>query len=761
MTGYEGTSAGPYSLSIGRLSDAPDRPPAAPTDPSPADLSVANPTSVGLAWRVADGSLPEAYDVLVRDSSGGLVSSAEGLSQPRLSLSGLVSDETYTWAVRSSDGSGRMAQGPTWRFSVGLTDPYEPDDSSDAAGVISPSVPQVRAFSSDADVDRARFGARAGQSYRASASAATIEPIAPARLAIVDLDGHELASGLGAVTLTPSADSVLQVVCTPAEGAGFYRLDLDGPSPEPHGMRVRCEHDALIHGDELHLMGEVLDEHGIPVPGVPYAVTVGPPGQEPQAGPFESVTDSGGVIDMRLTDLGRQLGLLEALVEAGALSARAGFTVSFRHVLPPPEGAARLRMATAPVGGTPETVFGLGGLSADAALASYLPEEERYRIHTGVEVAVEPGRGYFLYQAVPLTLSADAGMLPDPATHFVVALGRGWNIIGNPFARPILWSLDGFGVRRDGERVGSLREAADRGLIDPYGWAWDPQTDTYQLVFDAGSAGVTKGALDPYEAVWIYARERGLGLEIPPPSPHRASAEAAQRGSVDSSVLRLRVSTESGDSRELIAAFDGQTGIEGAAPPAPPGAAAAIRAEFVDGVQAGALGHLCRGRSVELVVQAGEAPGRFSLSWPDMRSLDREIKPTLEDMTAGRAYSLRTSRPLYIDLGVGEARHFRLTWTVADAWLRLAILDAQSGARGATVRGHLSRAATLEARVMNQAGRIVRRLVLGDHGAGEIEVHWNGRDDRGSSVPAGVYALELIADADDGEHASVRTQVMR
>ena len=45
--------------------------------------------------------------------------------------------------------------------------------------------------------------------------------------------------------------------------------------------------------------------------------------------------------------------------------------------------------------------------------------------------------------------------------------------------------------------------------------------------------------------------------------------------------------------------------------------------------------------------------------------------------------------------------------------------------------------------IFDLAGRRVRRLVSGPTGAGEHVAQWNGRDETGGRVPAGVYLYRL------------------
>lgn len=57
----------------------------------------------------------------------------------------------------------------------------------------------------------------------------------------------------------------------------------------------------------------------------------------------------------------------------------------------------------------------------------------------------------------------------------------------------------------------------------------------------------------------------------------------------------------------------------------------------------------------------------------------------------------------------------------------------------------LSRAAQVEVMITNTLGQIVQRLVARNQNAGRHVVSWNGEAERGQSVSAGVYFVQLRA----------------
>jgi flagellar hook assembly protein FlgD len=51
----------------------------------------------------------------------------------------------------------------------------------------------------------------------------------------------------------------------------------------------------------------------------------------------------------------------------------------------------------------------------------------------------------------------------------------------------------------------------------------------------------------------------------------------------------------------------------------------------------------------------------------------------------------------------------------------------------------------VQLRIYDPSGRLVRTLAEGDMEAGERNVVWDGRDERGHAVPSGVYFCLLSA----------------
>jgi flagellar basal-body rod modification protein FlgD len=57
--------------------------------------------------------------------------------------------------------------------------------------------------------------------------------------------------------------------------------------------------------------------------------------------------------------------------------------------------------------------------------------------------------------------------------------------------------------------------------------------------------------------------------------------------------------------------------------------------------------------------------------------------------------------------------------------------------------------------IQDASGKVIRTIPIGAHGAGLVKVNWDGRDDHGTVVAAGTYAVSVQAKTKDGSAVSV------
>jgi len=163
-----------------------------------------------------------------------------------------------------------------------------------------------------------------------------------------------------------------------------------------------------------------------------------------------------------------------------------------------------------------------------------------------------------------------------------------------------------------------------------------------------------------------------------------------------------------------------------------------------------------RRQSWELQVSSGVPGQPVRLSWPDMSGLPAEVRPVLVDAAAGRRLYMRTTAGYEVpadETGVSRRLRIEIELASAQTLMVTSMSSRQASAGAAQIGFALSAPASVEARVLNIAGRPVRRIASGQKPAGTTTLSWNLRDDGGRLVPSGVYLVELHARDETGRQA--------
>lgn len=74
------------------------------------------------------------------------------------------------------------------------------------------------------------------------------------------------------------------------------------------------------------------------------------------------------------------------------------------------------------------------------------------------------------------------------------------------------------------------------------------------------------------------------------------------------------------------------------------------------------------------------------------------------------------------------------------------------------LQAELPESASVVVLIRDEDGNVVRTLQEGEHAAGSFKITWDGRDDAGERLPAGLYDAEVLATADSGEHVEIATR---
>lgn len=388
-------------------------------------------------------------------------------------------------------------------------------------------------------------------------------------------------------------------------------------------------------------------------------------------------------------------------------------------------------------------------------LARWDPAQEAYRTYQSnpndAFLQQAPGRAFWLRLDEPLMLNiAGEPVTQDP---FPVQLTAGWNMVGNPFGHDLRWQ--GVTVLAGGT-VYTLPESNSQGITRDFVWTWNPFTNAYQLVSEYEGWGlktVRQGA-----GFWILALQNcelrlpsGVGTARATSEPRRIDVDwklrlVARCGECVDQDNYIGVSSQAALLNAIVTPPRPQVGVELYFENADVGGRAA--ASFVEPGQA----RRWRGE----VWVAGAGGQEVEISWPDLSSLPRDVRPVFVDEATGRRVYMRTASVYRFRPGPGEqARPFRIEMADAARALQVTSLAARPHSGGASIVFALSAPATVDVEVLNIAGRRVRVVAAGRQmGAGPCSIAWNGTNASGAPVPAGTYIVRVRARTAQGQQVT-------
>lgn len=367
---------------------------------------------------------------------------------------------------------------------------------------------------------------------------------------------------------------------------------------------------------------------------------------------------------------------------------------------------------------------------------------------------LRPGEGYFL----KVNTATRLDLTGEPINGaFTIDLQPGWNLIANPYLLPIIWDLDAIQVQHNGATL-SLRDARAAGWLEDYLWTWrqdpnDPTRGQYRLVYDAQLLPNAEGALDPWQAYWILARE-ACTLAFNPPSRSR-SLTLKPAGWT----LHLQAIGANGQSEATLGM--GRALRAGTPPEAPDQQGAPVvrilRPEGAFSADIQGPGTRAPRWQLEVIVPPAESAQVIMLTARGAHHLPHNTKLALIDEQTGKRIPLRGA-PHYTFTAPpqGGRYQFRIEPVSARAFLRI-LNPAVQGGRGQGGRYQISFTLTSDASVRVQirsAGQVVRTLeAQASRSGGAHQLVWDGRDDSGRALPPGQYLVEITAVSDEGQVA--------
>lgn len=336
-------------------------------------------------------------------------------------------------------------------------------------------------------------------------------------------------------------------------------------------------------------------------------------------------------------------------------------------------------------------------------------------------------------------------------------LAAGWHMISNPFASTA--DLASFLVETvDGRRLpiaAAVEEGICRGVLYHYNGS------------GYTAAAIPNAVLEPYDGYWFRTLASCKLYAVPPSTASVASTRALAKAPAWSVALTASCGTAEsaitvGADASATADFDPCVDLE--QPPVHDDRLVASLAA-VDGSSDLLLQDI-RGVSdtaTWTIRVGGRVSGSGELAWGDLRSLPRDLSLILTDTVSGESVSLRHASQMPFTVSAGETREFTLVAArTAQSGLAVRILDTATARGVSDVAFRLSAPAEVDVTIANAAGRVVRTLLSGGlRSEGVSTLAWDGRDDRGVSVPRGAFTVSITARSAAGEVARATASVVR
>lgn len=392
-----------------------------------------------------------------------------------------------------------------------------------------------------------------------------------------------------------------------------------------------------------------------------------------------------------------------------------------------------------------------------ATLFRYNPATNTYAAYPGASdadtalLAHAGGKGYWLRTPAALTLNLSGSA---PTAEVEIPFVAGWNQLGNPYVDEA--SIVGARVVVSGTSL-TLGQSNDRGLTASYAWIYDNPTRGYKLVSE--SLPFSQQTMRRGDGFFFYASHTGhLILNNPRVAAVAAASPAVTQPAEVDWAMRLSASVDgAADTDNFLGVCSEPASVNGIA--SPPVLAGGVDLSFVgDGARSATsfVKSLGDKQQWQARVTCGQPGSQVKLSWPDLSQLPRDCRPILRDAVSGKSVYMRTTGSYSFSMGPqATTRDFtvEISSKVGDL-LAISSLAAGATGDGAQISYSLSAAAEVEVTVVNIAGRPVRRLGSTVSEAGLNSALWNGRNDNGLRVPAGVYLVRVSARTEDGQIAN-------
>lgn len=404
----------------------------------------------------------------------------------------------------------------------------------------------------------------------------------------------------------------------------------------------------------------------------------------------------------------------------------------------------------------PATALGLSALSP--SLLKWNPTTQGYEVVS----ALSPGAGYWmsLLQSQVLNL-VGATDVQVGSGQFEIRLTKGWNQIGNPFGRAVRWGdvqvVNTDSTDPDFLKPLSVSEASDavHRWVSPSVYWYDTSAQDYRYDMTYGTD------LTPYVGYWVKSLKPSISLLISTPITRAAALPSGRAMVTQPSVgWKMRLVADSNgttDGWNFIGTASSATDV--AKPPSVSGhVALAVVKNDSDGRAATYAEDLklqgATRKTWDVVVTTPAPKTEVTLTWPDVKSVPRSTELYLVDKSTSRQYRLRQTSSVRLTTGETGTRAVQIVAEPRGSGVfRINSVAVTSRAHGAATIGFtVSQDADVSVRILKATGAPLRTLVSRTAASGtQTQLTWDYRDNRGISVPAGSYLIEIRGTTSDGQ----------
>ena len=360
-----------------------------------------------------------------------------------------------------------------------------------------------------------------------------------------------------------------------------------------------------------------------------------------------------------------------------------------------------------------------------------------------------------------------------------VPLNEGWNMVGDPYNYPVSFNTVVI-EEKDGTRS-TAQEASEKKLILPFIYRFVGGEYQFQ--------SLPNGVLAPWEGHWIYVVPKNgtpnpsktLTMIVQPvqggtttrSASIGAGAAIASTPRVSGSgswSLRLEARTKGlVDTANYIGMTTRAASDRFNSVPKPPKMSPYVslgitKADTPNGIGLYAQDLQMAGgtKTWDVIVNSDQAESDVVVSWPEVRSVPRNVRLTLTDKATGQTVDLRQQSSFRFNTGRSvEPRAFVITAKpsaiAGRALVTNLLVNPVRPANGRSapiyeINYSLNQDVKVEMSILSASGKTMatvgntRAAAVGDNRA-----VWNGRDNAGRDLPAGLYVLQVRAITGDGE----------